>query len=135
MFMAYNASIAEQYETIQRWVNGGNISGVASGNNDPLVGTAPRPDGRRVYRFELDGQVIRTEIARPFVRLEWGLYLFTPSRSALTEIAKPGRTYVEIDAPREQGGRAFLDRVAGLRSAEHTSEGKGVHEGESGKAA
>src|SRR3546814_10781259 len=27
MFMAYNASIAEQYETIQRWVNGGNISG------------------------------------------------------------------------------------------------------------
>src|SRR3546814_5326353 len=67
-----------------------------------------------VYRFELDGQVIRTEIARPFVRLEWGLYLFTPSRSALTEIAKPGRTYVEIDAPREKGGRAFLDRVAGL---------------------
>src|SRR3546814_21055830 len=51
MFMAYNASIAEQYETIQRWVNGGNISGVASGNNDPLVGTAPRPDGRRVYQI------------------------------------------------------------------------------------
>jgi len=128
MFMAYNASIAEQYETIQRWVNGGNISGVASGNNDPLVGTAPRPDGRRVYRFELDGQVIRTEIARPFVRLEWGLYLFTPSRSALTEIAKPGRTYAEIDPPREKGGRAFLDRVTGLPPALAAAEWKRVLE-------
>src|SRR3546814_10110812 len=86
------------------------------GNNDPLVGTAPRPDGRRVYRFEQGGKVIRTEIAQPFVRLEWGLYLFTPSRTALAEIVKLGRPYCELDEPDKAVGRDFLARIAGLPS-------------------
>src|SRR3546814_15419111 len=40
----------------------------------------------------------------------------------------PGRTYVEIDAPREKGGRAFLDRVAGLPPALAAAEWKRVLE-------
>src|SRR3546814_11991199 len=77
MFMAYNASIAEQYETIQRWVNGGNISGVASGNNAPLVGTATPPHGPRRYRYELDRQAHRTRDARTSVEQHGGVYLYT----------------------------------------------------------
>src|SRR3546814_14950244 len=70
----------------------------------------------------------RTDTLFPDTTLFRSLYLFTPSRSALTEIAKPGRTYVEIDAPREKGGRAFLDRVAGLPPALAAAEWKRVLE-------
>ena len=50
LFMAYNASIAEQFEVIQRWVAGGNSSGVLSTHSDPLLGV-PQPGDRRVYRY------------------------------------------------------------------------------------
>ena len=42
VFIAYNASIAEQYEVIQRWLNRGNSTDVASAQNDPLTGTGHR---------------------------------------------------------------------------------------------
>ena len=136
MFMAYAASISEQYETIQRCLNGGNSTGVASANNDPLTGTAPRPRLResedpsldsppglmpthdpRTYRFEADGRVVRTRIDEPFVRLEWGMYLFMPSRSALTTIATPGRIFYELDEPLENSGQAFVHRMERLKTS------------------
>ena len=93
-FMAYNASIAEQFEAIQRWLTGGNSSGISSSQNDPIVGV-PRPGDARVMRFNHDGAVCRVALddprtgagapgaAAPITRLEWGLYLFTPSVTAL----------------------------------------------------
>ena len=88
MFMAYNASIGEQFEVIQRWISGGNSSGVFSGEADPLLGVPQRGDPR-TFRFHDGKTVMRMALddpaqpARPFVRLEWGAYLFAPSLSAL----------------------------------------------------
>ena len=38
---AIAASLAEQYEVVQRWVNGGNSTGVFSGHPDLIAGTYP----------------------------------------------------------------------------------------------
>jgi len=94
VFMAYNASITEQYEVVQRWLNGGNSTGVFSGQSDPFLGVAEnaRP---RYFRFKHGGEVVRMAIdgwdalaqePRPIVRLEWGAYLFTPSIKALLKL-------------------------------------------------
>ena len=49
MFLAYNASIAEQFETVQRWMTGGNSTGGFSGSADPLPPCATDGSGRRLY--------------------------------------------------------------------------------------
>ena len=97
VFMAYNASIAEQFEVIQGWLAGGNSGGQAaySGQRDPFVGLRqaedpqhlafvhPAPGGggstaSTTYRMELP--------SKPLVTLEWGLYLFVPSLVAVDEL-------------------------------------------------
>jgi lysophospholipase L1-like esterase len=92
--MAYNADLGEQFELVQRWLNGANSSGSYSGQGDPLFGTA-EAGRRRYFRFEHEGQTIRMALdgsdrlhdePRPFVRLEWGAYLFAPSRKALASL-------------------------------------------------
>ena len=98
MFMVYNASIAEQFEILQRWMSGGNTptshggTTVFSGQPDPLLGL-PDPDGKRIYRF-VDQQHNLQHVDfgdTPFVTLQWGLYLFAPSIPALELLAKdPG---------------------------------------------
>jgi Dyp-type peroxidase family len=94
IFVAYNASLGEQFELVQRWLNGANSSGSYSGQGDPLFGAA-EAGRRRYFRFEHEGQSIRMaldgsdrlhEEPRPFVRLEWGTYLFAPSRKALATL-------------------------------------------------
>ncbi|HMN71560.1 MAG TPA: GDSL-type esterase/lipase family protein [Rhodoblastus sp.] len=91
VFMAYNASLGEQFEVIQSWIAGANSSGSYSGVSDPLLGLA-EPGKKRFYRFEHEGKVVHMPLdgedrlhvePRPFVRLEWGAYLFTPSIKAL----------------------------------------------------
>ncbi len=95
IFMAYNASIGEQFEVIQRWLAGGNSSASYSGQGDPLLGIA-EPGRPRYFRFEHDNGTLRIALdgssrmhdePRPFVRLEWGMYLFTPGLSALKGLA------------------------------------------------
>jgi len=84
IFQAYNASIAEQYEVVQRWLTGGNRTAPYSRLPDPILGV-PEPGEPRVYRFA-DGT--RLDLGdRVFVRLQWGLYLFVPSRSGLAVIS------------------------------------------------
>lgn len=91
MFMAYNASIAEQYETVQRWINGGNSTGVASFQNDPLVGINPKAGEDRIFRFvyrdPAGERVIKVPIPKPLTKLHWGTYLFVPSKDALAYLA------------------------------------------------
>ena len=103
VFMAYNASIAEQYEVIQRWLAGGNSTGGYSGHSDPLIGV-PVSGQKRILTFEcpvkgadgvevdsvvrvpLDGDADPVKLADPIVRLEWGMYLFTPSIAAVNRL-------------------------------------------------
>ncbi len=82
-FMAYNASIAEQFEVIQSWINGGNSTGVFSKQNDPMMGSRSGPE-KRTFKFIHDNRVHRYELPeKKFVTLQWGLYLFVPSMAAL----------------------------------------------------
>ncbi|MBV9884282.1 MAG: Dyp-type peroxidase, partial [Sphingomonadaceae bacterium] len=85
-FMAYNASISEQYEVIQRWVNGGNSTGVASWQNDPLMGVSHMGAGR-TFQFRDGEKSISLKMKEPFVRLQWGAYLFVPSIAAIRAIS------------------------------------------------
>ena len=86
VFMAYNASIAEQFEVLQRWIAGGNSSGVSAPQDDPLMGV-PESGVARLFRFEHAGVVQRVELgAEPLVSLQWGLYAFVPSLSALAAL-------------------------------------------------
>jgi hypothetical protein len=105
--MAYNASIAEQFEVIQRWVSGGNSTGVLSGHTDPLIGV-PQPGDPRTFRFLHDGQVMRFALdaqgPRPFVQLEWGGYFFVPSMPALTLLCQTtGQPSAPWSAERGEG--------------------------------
>jgi deferrochelatase/peroxidase EfeB len=115
VFMAYNASIAEQYETIQRWINGGNSTGVAATHNDPVFGVAPRTGelekADHVFRFIEGNEVIRVTMPKPFTTLHWGLYLFVPSRTALRELCALTVGYRPLDEALEMTGRAVLDRM------------------------
>ena len=88
MFMAYCASIAEQFETLQRWVSGGNSSGVGSAQADPLL-RVPQAGEANTFRFiDSCGQVVRINFGdQPLVQLQWGLYLFTPSLPVLAQLA------------------------------------------------
>jgi Dyp-type peroxidase family len=94
VFMAYNASLGEQFEVVQRWLAGGNSSGSYSGESDPFLGLA-EPGRLRHFRFEHEGKTVRMELdgsdrlhdePRPFVRLEWGGYFFAPSKKALASL-------------------------------------------------
>ncbi len=94
VFMAYNASISEQFEVIQRWISGGNSTAGYSGQSDPFMGLDPNGQQRyfrfedkgQIYRVALDGTDTPLEESRPFVRLQWGAYLFTPSITALRKL-------------------------------------------------
>ncbi|KQP20998.1 Dyp-type peroxidase domain-containing protein [Pseudorhodoferax sp. Leaf265] len=88
LFMAYCASIAEQYETVQRWLAGGNSTGVGSTQSDPLLGV-PRAGQPRVFRWvDACGTPQRAELGdKAFVELQWGLYLFVPALAALERLS------------------------------------------------
>jgi hypothetical protein len=114
MFMAYNASIAEQFEIIQRWMSGGNSPaadgavGTFGGQPDPMLGL-PDADGKRTYRFvDLSGTPRSVDLGpKPFVTLEWGLYLFTPSVRALRRLAAPGSNEGDLQRLVQEGLRVI----------------------------
>ncbi|HEY0822865.1 MAG TPA: hypothetical protein VGD76_03680, partial [Ramlibacter sp.] len=88
MFMAYCASISEQFETMQRWIAGGNSSGVGSAQGDPLL-RVPLEGEKYTFRYLEGGKVERVEFPdQPLVQLEWGLYAFVPSLAALQGLAQ-----------------------------------------------
>ncbi len=106
-FMAYNASIADQFEVIQGWIAGGNSTGVLSAHNDPLLGL-PQPGKRRTLRFHHDGEVIRCDMGdKPFVTLEWGLYLLVPSTAAVQQLADYLERKPEPDPDLVEGNRVI----------------------------
>jgi deferrochelatase/peroxidase EfeB/lysophospholipase L1-like esterase len=115
-FMAYNASIGEQFEVVQRWLAGGNSSGAPSGGADPICGV-PEPGRRRFFRFEdnggkvvhmaLDGDDELGVEATPLVRLAWGAYFLAPSLDGVEHLAK-----LAADAAALDGAQAAPTPVA-----------------------
>ena len=92
VFMAYCASLAEQFETIQRWMAGGNNSGVSSAQADPFL-RVPQAGENHTFRYVLGtgpgASVQRVQFDdKPLVQLEWGLYTFVPSLAVLVSLAK-----------------------------------------------
>ncbi len=122
MFMAYCASLAEQFETIQRWVSGGNASGVASAQGDPLL-RVPREGEQYTFRYLEGGAVQRVTFSdQPLVQLQWGLYAFVPSLRVLEKFADltlPAARNAEVDA--EAARDAEVDAEA-ARNAEVDAE-------------
>jgi Dyp-type peroxidase family len=113
VFIAYNSSISEQFEVIQSWVSGGNSTGGYSGQSDSFLGV-PESGKQRFFRFEaevarsksddtsvpsetrvfsvpLDSSPEPFKTPRPFVRLQWGAYLFVPSIHTIGWLCKRGR--------------------------------------------
>lgn len=135
VFMAYGASIAEQFEVVQRWLAGGNSAGGFSGEADPFIGV-PESGRKRYFRFEDGGQVHRLWLdgsdelgdePRPIVELQWGAYLFVPSLDGLAylheqaQAAAAGRTTVPwsvakgtAEITRLRAVEAVQDREAGV---------------------
>lgn len=152
MFMAYNASIAEQYEVIQRWLNGGNSTDVAAMQNDPLTGVTAKEifghapnDAFRFFAKNSAGEPVLLHVPlpgarsknpldprskaepgrHPFTPLHWGLYLLVPSRTALATIVAEGGRFMAMPAPLEvKEGQATLDRLDALPSGERGAEWK-----------
>lgn len=125
VFMAYNANLGEQFEVIQSWVAGGNSAGGYSGVSDPLLGLA-EPGKKRFFRFEHDGKAVHMPLdgsdqlhvePRPFVRLEWGAYLFAPSVKALAMLKE--RAAAQGDKPQVTwSAEAGEKKIAELREYE-----------------
>ena len=145
IFMGYNASIAEQFEVIQRWISGGNSTGVLSEQSDPLLGV-PQLGETRVFRYR-EGTSVKTmklddakqNPSEPFVRLEWGVYLFVPSKPALTKLQRHRRSIPQAErdccSRSRPGGRNHRVTSAGGRrrsaSGSRESPGPGGMEGRS----
>ncbi|HWZ92175.1 MAG TPA: hypothetical protein VNW92_25100, partial [Polyangiaceae bacterium] len=121
LFMAYNASIAQQYEVVQRWLNGGNSTGLDSSQRDPLSGAVDTPasgtNGGKLFRYR-DGNTVKTVPLppTPFAKLEWGMYLFVPSLSGFGVLAEQLQHQLAIEKAQAEGNGAALtlDEQEGL---------------------
>ena len=133
LFMAYCSNLAEQYETIQRWANGGNSTDISSAQFDPLLAPMPK-EGRKVFRFTTKGAVIggldkvhRVEMTKPFVTLEWGLYTFVPSKTALCKLykndANDNKPEGKLYDPAERG-RKVLQEIESFTAEQQRREWK-----------
>lgn len=137
MFMAYCGSIAEQYEIIQRWLNGGNSTDIVSANNDPLSGVCQKEGGNYFAFVHEDAlkqkQVVRVKLPdpdpkggrHPFSPLYWTAYLFAPSRSALKQLASLDTDFRPIRKMKEASvGKPWLERLTALPIDEKAKEWK-----------
>jgi deferrochelatase/peroxidase EfeB len=88
LFMAYQSSLADQYEVVQRWVNGGNSTGILSSHADFIAG-ALSENSRPLSYLSRDGNVVRIEPPKkPLASLDWGLYAFAPSLRGVEELVR-----------------------------------------------
>lgn len=126
VFMAYNASLGEQFEVVQRWLAGGNSTGAGSHAGCPIVGV-PEDGLPRRFRFEHDGRPYAVELDasralfdEPLAptRLEWGLYLLAPSVAALEALARHAKAAADAaPVPWElQRGRTLLHELKAVEA-------------------
>jgi deferrochelatase/peroxidase EfeB len=134
MFMAFNASLAEQFEVIQQWLSGGNSAGNPSTHGCPFVGV-PESGRQRYFRFVHNNHTVRVALdgggtlgpePHALVRLLWGAYLFAPSISATHELQQRAKSAQQVAQPTTVPWRA-LDgaiHIARLRELERQSGGE-----------
>ncbi len=124
MFMAYNANIAQQFEVIQRWISGGNSTGVLSAHSDPLLGVAG-PGHERAMSFVHNNKVLRYNLGeKPFVKLEWGMYMFVPSIGALQKLCENDVSAKPYPQANLQRGEELINKFLLLDSIESPADGK-----------
>jgi hypothetical protein len=115
MFLAIAASLAEQYEVVQRWVNGGNSTGGFSGHPDLIAGTHPSNSGRQLRYPTASGVAAVAVPAKPAAVLNWGLYAFIPSISALESLAHyPRPSYLPTPPPAQHEPPPVPDQFGAL---------------------
>ncbi|MEN9630215.1 MAG: hypothetical protein RJA10_3443, partial [Pseudomonadota bacterium] len=120
-FMAYCGSIAEQFEVVQRWLTGGNSTGVASSHSDPFLGVpslaeppAQRP--RSLQWLDEHGKAQRVDLGHEaLTSLRWGLYLFVPSMDGLRHIAR-GPAALAPPAPQPLAGEPYAPGTPAFQS-------------------
>ena len=99
-FMAYNASIAEQFEVIQAWLSGSNSSNPNSYSalRDPFLGVPQDGDPHSFVFYDKNGdqKVVKLPPDKPIVTLEWGLYAFVPSIKAVDELKELAKVTAKI---------------------------------------
>ncbi|WIV97776.1 Dyp-type peroxidase [Kinneretia aquatilis] len=116
IFMAYNAHLAEQFETLQRWIAGGNASGGLAEQADPFLAVATQGKPR-VYRFEEQTEAgprsVHLDLGdQPFVELQWGAYFFVPSLPALRHLPALVEQPLPAAAPAPQRAPALDNATA-----------------------
>lgn len=135
MFMAYGASLAEQFEVIQGWLAGGNSSRGYSGAGCPFLGV-PEAGRERNFRFldadhrttvhmSVDGSDDLGTEPEPLVTLQWGLYAFAPSRSAQALLAKlASRAVAAASLPwSADRGEALIDQLRRIEQRDGAAGG------------
>jgi deferrochelatase/peroxidase EfeB len=86
LFIALNADIAGQFETIQHsWINNPHFNGLYSGT-DP-ISHVPNGEGITIQSRPAN---IRIDRPKPFIRVRGGAYFFLPGIRALRDIAASG---------------------------------------------
>ncbi len=127
MFMAYNASIAEQFEVIQAWLNGGNSrhEHTYSALRDPILGVRQDDDPRTFSFKDRTGKEYRLDLSpdRPFVKLEWGLYVFVPSIKALEALREIAQEAALIEAAADEGNRKKKEARRMMQRAAQAQKG------------
>jgi Dyp-type peroxidase family len=133
-FMAYCASISEQFEIIQRWMTGGNSSGVLSTHSDPLMGVPQKGEHRKFHYLDPVSKTAATiDLGdKPLTELQWGMYLFVPSKQALSELGAAthgtqgavGRPQAKRPAPFDTWKRLLEDHDEWDKTYHHLKHGR-----------
>ncbi|UPK04510.1 Dyp-type peroxidase domain-containing protein [Bradyrhizobium sp. 170] len=113
-FMAYNASIAEQFEVIQAWLSGSNSSdrNTYSALRDPFLGVPQEGDPHSFVYYDDSGMehVVPLPPDKPIVKLEWGLYAFIPSIKAIAELKEIAADAARIECLEDKDDPKKKDR-------------------------
>jgi hypothetical protein len=116
MFMASCGDLAEQYEILLRWLNGGNSSRLGSWAADPVIGPALAGD-RRVFAFPHGGRVCRLpmdDAGLPVTQLAWSFYAIVTPVDFLDRLSALVPT-AAAQTPAEKGAKivAYLNTLTG----------------------
>lgn len=110
MFMATCGNLAEQYEILLRWVNGGNSTRLGSWAADPVIGPALAGD-RRIFAFPHGGRVCRLpmdDAGLPVTQLAWSFYAIVTPIDFLDRLANFTATIAaDTETPEQRGKKIF----------------------------
>jgi len=129
-FMAYNASIAEQFEVIQAWLSGSNSSNPDSYSalRDPFLGVPQDGDPHSFVFCDDSGKekVVPLPPDKPIVKLEWGLYAFVPSIKAIAELKEIADVAAKTEKGTDDRHRKKKEDQRALRLAMQARKGEEI---------